>query len=41
MNDAELVPVPPDVVTAMGPLEAPIETVVVIWLYEVTLRRGG
>ena len=41
MNEAVLVPVPPGVVTAIGPPVAPVGTVQVIWLYEVTVKTAG
>src|SRR5580704_11369950 len=37
VNDAVLVPVPPGVVTAIGPVVAPVGTVAVIWVLEVTV----
>jgi len=41
VNEAVLVPVPPGVVTAIGPPVAPVGTVQVIWLYEVTMKTAG
>jgi hypothetical protein len=38
MNEAELLPTPPGVITAMRPLLAPAGTVAVIWPYEVTVN---
>ena len=38
VNEAVLVPVPAGVVTATGPVVAPVGTVAVIWVSEVTVN---